>query len=76
MSDDESYRYGNDNVGYHETRHEAVGAAAIRARKDPFPFGEELETRDADERRRDILRRCRFIYARTDTTEEVANRDG
>ena len=64
-----TYRYGNDIIGYHSTRHKAVGAAAIHARKDPFPFGEELEWRRPDRRRRDILRRCGFVYARKEDTD-------
>lgn len=58
----ERYVYGNGTIGHFETRHQAIGEAAIHARKDPFPFGEDFEHRGANERRRDILRRTSFVY--------------
>lgn len=59
---DEKYVYGNDTIGHYETRHKAIGEAAIHARKDPFPFGEDFEHRSPDRRRKDILHRTGFVY--------------
>jgi len=70
--------YGNDTIGHYHSRHEAVGEAAIHARKDPFPFGEDFEWRSDDERRGQIFQRMRFVHAYrrsvdTETSQEVTD---
>jgi hypothetical protein len=64
MSDTESVprtsyiEYGNLVIEYHETRHQAVGEAAIEARNAPIRIADEIEHRRDERRRKKILNRC------------------
>lgn len=58
--------YGNIKIGWSDTRHEAVGKAAIQGRIGDTPVQQFLNKNDPEERRKEIEHAMELVRASPD----------